>query len=118
MKIIRNKNKEWQEFEGYGKKVLLDDENMQNGSKVQEIRIKAGEKAGEHYHKKQTEVFYFFSNEGHWIINGRKYEFEAGDVLIIEPNDRHAVINDSDKDYVYLAIKYNYEDGNDSYWIK
>lgn len=117
MKIIRNKNKEWQEFEGYGKKILLDDENLQNGSVVQEIRVKAGKKVGEHYHKKQTEVFYFFSNEGYWIINEEKYEFEAGDILVIEPNDRHTVINEDSKDYVYLAIKYNYNDRNDSFWV-
>lgn len=117
MKTIRSNQKEWLENKGYSKKILLDDENLKSGSLVQEIKIKAGEKAGEHYHQKQTEVFYFLNNFGYWLINGEKYQFEAGDILIIEPNDIHAVINESSQDYLYLAIKYNYEDSSDSFWI-
>lgn len=117
MKIIRSNQKEWLENKGYSKKILLDDENLKNGSLVQEIKIKTGEKAGEHYHQKQTEVFYFLNNFGYWLINGEKYQFEAGDILVIEPNDIHAVINESSKDYFYLAIKYNYQDSSDIFWI-
>ena len=117
MKIIKSTQKEWMENKGYSKKILLDCESLKTGSLIQEIKIKAGERAGEHYHKKQTEVFYFLNNFGYWIVNGEKHEFEAGDILIIEPNDKHIVVNESDKDYIYLAIKYNYEDGNDSFWI-
>ena len=62
MKTIRSNQKEWLENKGYSKKILLDDENLKSGSLVQEIKIKAGEKAGEHYHQKQTEVFYFLNN--------------------------------------------------------
>lgn len=42
-------------------------------------------------------------------------EFEIGDVLIIEPMDEHSVVNETDKDYIYLAFKYNY-DSKDIYW--
>lgn len=76
--------------------------------------IKAGERASVHYHKKQTEIFYFFDSNGYWFINGKRFTFGTGEVLVIEPNDRHEVVNDSTRDYKYLAFKLNYEEG-DSY---
>jgi quercetin dioxygenase-like cupin family protein len=116
MKMIESEGKPWAEKQGYSKKVLLDEKDLREfGSLVQEIKIKSGETAKEHYHKKQTEVFYFSDNNGYWVINGEKVFPNAGDVLIVEPLDKHAVINNSLKDYIYLAIKFNYS-LNDSYW--
>jgi quercetin dioxygenase-like cupin family protein len=43
------------------------------------------------------------------IINGRKLVFEIGDTLVIEPNDMHVAINDTNEDYIYIAFKFNYE---------
>ena len=116
MKIIKSENKVWAEKQGYDKKILLDGENLgEFSSLMQEIRIKSGETAKKHYHKKQTELFYFPNKEGYWIVNGEKFTPGIGDLLIIEPLDKHTVVNNGPKDYVYLAIKFNY-DSNDSYW--
>ncbi len=88
MKIIKAQDKEWIEKQGYSKRIFLDEKDLgQPGALVQEIKIKAGETAGEHYHKKQTEIFYFLTENGHWIINGERMIFKIGDVLVIEPED-------------------------------
>ena len=113
MKLIKSINKNWQQKEGYSKKILFD--KAENGIVVQEIRIKSGETAKSHYHKKQTEVFYFLNDNGYWLVNNEKIEPRIGEVLIIEPNDRHEVVNNTSADYIYLALKYNYEE-NDSYY--
>lgn len=116
MKLIESENRTWEEKTGYSKKILLDQIELEKfGSLIQEIKIKSGETAQEHYHKKQTEVFYFQNKNGSWIVNGEKIAPDAGDVLIIEPLDRHTVVNNSSEDYVYLAVKFNYAP-NDSYW--
>ena len=116
MKIIKTNNKQWQEKKGYSKKILADENDLNyKGGLVQEIKIKPGEKAESHYHEKQTEIFYFLTKNGYWIINDQKFIFEIGDVLIIEPNDKHCVVNDTKKDYLYLAFKFNYQ-SEDSYW--
>jgi quercetin dioxygenase-like cupin family protein len=116
MKIIKPNDKHWEEKQGFSKKIFLDSNDLKhNGALFQEIKIKVGETAKEHYHKKQTEIFYFLNENGYWIINGKKMNFKIGEILVIEPFDKHEVINNTDKDYLYLAFKVNYED-NDSYW--
>ncbi len=116
MKIIKSEDKQWAEKEGYSKKIFLDENDLNYpGGLVQEIKIKPGEEAKEHHHKKQTEIFYFLTENGYWIINGEKMSFRKGDVLVIEPFDKHIVFNNTDKDYIYLAFKFNYS-SDDSYW--
>ena len=117
MKIVKQNNKEWQQKEGYSKKILFNEDDLNyKGGLVQQIKVKPGEVAGNHYHKKQTEIFYFLTKNGYWKINGEKFVFEIGDTLIIEPNDRHYVMNDTKEDYIYLVFKFNYS-SDDLYWI-
>ena len=117
MKIIKQNSKDWEEKRGYSKKIFLTPEDLDSPTNlVQEIKIKPGEECAEHYHKKQTEVFYFLNANGYWIINGVEQRFEKGDVLVIEPHDKHKIINDTQEDYLYIAFKVNYVDDADSYW--
>jgi len=116
MKIVKQNNKEWQQKKGYSKKIFLNEDDLNyKGGLVQQIKVKPGEVAENHYHKKQTEIFYFLTKNGYWIINGEKFVFDIGDVLVIEPNDEHYVTNDTKEDYIYLAFKFNYN-SNDLYW--
>ena len=110
MKIVKQNEKDWTQKKGYSKKILLDEENLNyKGGLVQLIKVKPGEAANDHYNKKQTEIFYFLTENGYWAINGKKFIFEIGDTLVIEPNDKHFVMNDTKEDYIYLAFKFNYE---------
>ena len=116
MKIIKPEDKEWLQKQGYSKKIFLDEKDLNYpGGLVQEIKIKPGEIGADHYHKKQTEIFYFLTDNGYWIINGEKMTFKIGDVLVIEPFDKHTTVNGTDKDYIYLAFKFNYN-VDDLYW--
>jgi gentisate 1,2-dioxygenase len=117
MKLIKSKSKAWAEKEGYSKKVLLEGKSLGKFSHIQELKIKPGDTAEEHYHKKQTEVFYFFNKDGYWIVNGEKISPDVGDVLIIEPLDMHSATSNGLKNYVYLAVKFNY-DPDDLYWAE
>lgn len=67
------------------------DENDLNykGALVQQLKIKPGETAESHHHKKQTEIFYFLNTNGYFIVNGEKIIPEIGDIIVIEPNDKH-----------------------------
>ena len=116
VKLIKQQEKNWEEKRGFSKKILVDKTTLNiKGSLVQLVKIKPGEVADEHFHKKQTEIFYFLTEEGSWIINGNKLMPKIGEIIVIEPGDRHEVRNESHKDYVYLVFKYNYEEG-DSYY--
>ena len=113
MKLIKSLEESWLDKEGYSKKVLF--ENDKNKLVVQDIKIKPGETAKNHYHKKQNEVFYFLNENGKWIINGEELKPQKGDVLVIEPFDKHEVINDTLGEYLYIAFKFNVQE-NDFFW--
>ncbi|MFA5748137.1 MAG: cupin domain-containing protein [Candidatus Absconditabacterales bacterium] len=110
MKLVSSENKEREDKQGYSKKILLDDKELNNpGSLVQMIKIKAGETAESHHHKIQTEIFYLLNENGYWIVNGEEIHPKVGDTLVIEPNDKHTVISSKTQDYIYLAFKINYD---------
>lgn len=111
MKFISWITKERQENPGYNKKVLRE---WSQWNKIQEIKIPPHETAKAHHHKIQTEVFYFLTDNGYRIVNNEKILPKKGDILVIEPNDMHTVVNDTDQEYIYLAFKVEYID-NDLY---
>jgi len=75
---------------------------------VQELEIAPGQVAKYHYHKKQTEIFYFLNTVGEFWVNGEKAMLAVGDLLIIEPNDKHEVRNTSTESFRYVAYKFNW----------
>lgn len=116
MKLIRSDEKQWQDKEGYSKKVILNGADLDfPGALVQQIKIKPGETAASHYHQKQTEIFYFLNGNGYFIVNGEKISLQAGDALVVEPNDKHTVINETNQDFLYVAFKLNYAE-QDLFW--
>lgn len=118
MKFIKSSEKSWDEKEGYSKKVFLTETDLNApGTHVQQIKIKPHEVAKNHYHKKQTEIFYFLNNNGFFIVNGTTILVEKNDIIVIEPNDLHEVVNNSDDDFLYIAFKINYDE-TDIYWEK
>ncbi|MBU0626712.1 cupin domain-containing protein [Patescibacteria group bacterium] len=82
---------------------------------MQTVKIQPGEIAKPHIHKIQTEVFYFLTDNGYWIVNDERIQPKVGDILIIEPNDVHTVGNETKEDYVYLCFKVDYIDQSDFY---
>lgn len=116
MKLIKSNEKQWQNRKGYSKKVILDSADLDfPGALFQQIKIKSGETAASHYHEKQTEIFYFFNGNGYFIVNGEKIALETGDTLVIEPKDKHTVVNESRQDFLYIAFKLNYDE-QDIFW--
>lgn len=116
MKFIQSKSQTWDDRQWYSKKIFLTDMELWTpGAHVQEVKIKPGETAKNHYHKIQTEVFYFLNDNGYFIVNGEKVPAKPGDIIMIEPWDMHEVVNNTDKDFLYVAFKLNYKQ-EDLYW--
>jgi quercetin dioxygenase-like cupin family protein len=116
MKYIKAEEKSWEQKEGYSKQVLgKESEIAVPGTQIQILKIKPGEVAKAHHHEKQTEIFYFLNNNGHFVINGEKISPQEGDVIIMEPNDVHEVSNNTQEDFLYVGFKLNYQEG-DSHW--
>lgn len=116
MKFIKTREKEWQDKKGYSKRIFLNEHDLKHpGALVQEIKIKPGEVVASHFHKKQTEIFYFLNTNGYFTVNGEKIVPEVGDILVMEPNDKHITTNNTGEDFLYMAFKVNYDE-KDLYW--
>jgi quercetin dioxygenase-like cupin family protein len=113
MKIIKSNKLSWIDKVGYSKKIFVTDKDVnQPGALAQELKIAPGQIAKSHYHRKQTEIFYFLNTSGEFFVNGKKADIQKGDILIIEPNDRHETRNDSKEDFLYVGFKVNFEQGD------
>lgn len=113
MKHIKAADVAWTEKPGYSKKVLATPELLgKPGLLVQSLRIAPHDSVSLHFHKKQTEVFYFLNTNGSFSVNGKEIPLAVGDVLVVEPNDIHATKNDSDEDFLYVAFKFDWVDND------
>ena len=109
MQHIRNQEAEWTRKPGYSKKVLATPDLLgQSGLLVQELEISPGQIAAYHYHKQQTEIFYFLNTVGEFWVNGARVPLAVGDLLIVEPNDKHEVRNTNAEPFRYVAFKFNW----------
>jgi quercetin dioxygenase-like cupin family protein len=109
MRHILATNTPWQHKPGYSKRIYATPTELgQPGLLVQELQIAPGQVAKNHYHKRQTEIFYFTNTVGQFDVNGKTIPLQVGDVLIIEPNDWHEVRNDSTENFRYVAFKFNF----------
>lgn len=113
MKHIKSADVSWTEKKGYSKKVMLTPDMLRKpGLLVQSLRIKPQKSVGPHYHRKQTEIFYFLNVNGVFEINGKAVPLSSGDALVVEPNDVHATWNNSSEDFLYVAFKFDWVDGD------
>jgi quercetin dioxygenase-like cupin family protein len=116
MKFICSWDRLWDDRQWYSKKIFVTDLELGTpGAHVQQVKIKPHDIAKNHYHKVQTEIFYFLNENGYFIVNGKRVPAKTGDVIVIEPWDMHEVVNDTDEDFLYMAFKLNYKQ-EDLYW--
>ncbi len=109
MKHVRTARIPWEVKTGYSKRVLLNGEELgRPGIRVQELSLEPGEVAASHFHRKQTEIFYFPEATGEFIVNGERVQLLPGDVLVIEPNDHHKVRCTGDEEFRYVVFKLDF----------
>ena len=112
MKIKKLNEVDWLEKVGYSKKIYFGEDDLDKGSLVQVIRLKPGEKIEPHHHEKQSEVLYMLNKNGYFIVNDEKIEVDVGDVVVIEPMDKHITVNDTDEGFLFLCFKINFVEGD------
>lgn len=72
------------------------------------ILLLPGEQLGGHYHNEVEETFYVLQGQGRFIVNDEPYAVAEGDVLRMEPTDRHDIVNDSQAPLKMVFIKCPY----------
>ena len=68
------------------------------------VILPAGEQVPFHYHKTRESLIYILSGEGIEKVESEAFPVKAGDVLFIPADEKHTIINTSDKDIRYLEF--------------
>ena len=68
------------------------------------VILPAGEQVPYHYHETRESLIYILSGEGIEKVESEEFPVKAGDVLFIPANEKHTIINRSDKDIRYLEF--------------
>lgn len=64
---------------------------------------------GRHYHKVVAETFYILEGSAHFWIEGKEFEAQTGDVVTVEPLEKHWLENTGDQDFRAVFLKTPYD---------
>jgi len=77
-----------------------------HNSKIFRVLIPKGTIEKEHMHTNSKEIFLFLK-PGEVIIDDKTYSLEKEDILILEPNERHKIIANSEMDLIGIKEDIN-----------
>jgi quercetin dioxygenase-like cupin family protein len=118
LKVVNEDELEWVPSNGYQRKVLLSEEDLESpGNVVQLLKVERGSRISAHHHERTTEIFYVL--KGHAILFvGQEYSLRRpGDVILCKPKETHGIVNNSETDFVLAVFKLNAAE-DDTYWQK
>ena len=116
MKHLKGKNKRWTQETGYKRRIILPfGSEAYSNIQMQLTEIAAGNKVVRHHHAKQTEFIFFLEGSCDFTFKDITITLESGDLLIIDPNEKHSASNIYDSAARFLTFKIN-GDANDTIW--
>lgn len=103
MERVNEKDKDYR-FGDSGVKYIFRGPNVDWGI----ILFKPGQSLGLHYHQRTEETFYFLEEGLKVIVDDKEFQAEAGDAFRFSPNEKHNIINETEKNIKVIFIKYPY----------
>lgn len=70
---------------------------------LRRIVLKKGGFSPHHSHNYEHEI-YVLSGKGKAILEGKEYQLNEGSFILIKPNQVHQIINNEDRDFIFLCI--------------
>ncbi|MDY6770868.1 MAG: cupin domain-containing protein [Candidatus Nanohaloarchaea archaeon] len=107
---------DWQERDGYSKQELVPEHLLEDDAMVEVVAVAPDDEVKPHRHDRTEEVFYILQEGGTLVIDGDAFTPERGEVIVCEPGEEHAVLNDSDQVFRILVVKLMYEP-DDTVWL-
>jgi len=68
--------------------------------------LKPGQSLKPHYHNQVEETFYFLCGSPKIIVERQEFRVRPGDAFLIEPKEKHDLINDTQENTRAVIIKY------------
>ena len=117
MKFIDREKVKCISKKGYTAQIFLDFKEEGNNSRFVLVRMSQHTEIKAHYHKKIKEILYFTKGTGTININCIERRFRPEDIILIEPEDTHSMINDTDEIAEWLEFKMNDPKENDLFFV-
>ncbi len=105
MRYIDRKKVNWVRKEGYAAQIFLDFKEKGNNSRFVLINMSPHTEIKPHYHTKIKEILYIVNGAGKIVVNDVEMRVKREDIMLIEPNDVHKMINDTDDVFEWLEFK-------------
>jgi len=103
MERINEKDRDYR-FGDWGPKYIFRGPNIDWGI----ILFKPNQSLGLHYHRQVEETFYFLEEGLKVIVEGKEYRTEKGDAFRFLPNEKHNIINETNRSIKVIFMKYPY----------
>lgn len=117
MKVSKLSNVTFEFREGYERAVLYGADDFGSATKLQLMRLAAGQSIRPHHHNQRTECFRIVSGEGQIKVNGQVVATSPDDIVLCEPGDVHEFINVSATEpLTFLVIRTNDPGNEDMIW--
>ena len=117
MKYVKLDEKTWLDRQGYSKKILLTENDLNSkGNIVQIVKNKAHTEIKPHYHGKMKEIYHIIKGNAIVFCGDIKVRTKPGDTLLCEPGEIHGLKNDTDQDFEFIVFKINAKE-DDMYWV-
>ncbi len=117
MKYIDRKKVPWVEKRGYTAQIFLDFKEKDNNSRFVLIRMKPHTEIKAHYHKKIKEILFVTKGSGKMIVEDKEINAMQEDIILIEPNEIHSMMNDTDDIFEWLEFKMCDPKENDLFFL-
>ncbi len=102
---------DWIEEDGYSRQVLAPSAILEDDTTAMEVlEVPADSEIDPRRHDRTEELFFILQEGGTLVVNEAAFTPEKGEVIVCEPGDTHAVINDSDQAFRILVVKLNREE--------
>lgn len=103
----------------YSKKVYFARKDFsEKGHLFQTVTIPPNTKQREHWHDKQTEIFFILEGECHIFINGKDYLAKPGDAFICNAGDKHNLWNKTKHPFILAVFKHSVPNFDDTHWVE
>jgi quercetin dioxygenase-like cupin family protein len=85
------------------KRVIIKPGEVSHLTQYGQVTFKPGDVAQEHSHPDMFEIFTIDNGKGKIKVNGKSYNIDTGNCIIVYPNEKHEITNSG---YVPLIISY------------
>jgi mannose-6-phosphate isomerase-like protein (cupin superfamily) len=75
-----------------------------NNHTIAVVKIPAGEKLDQHFHKHREESYYVLSGSGMAIVDGHEINLKPGDLVTVSPGERHMLKANTAASLEYLVV--------------